>query len=129
MYLLDTDIVIWILRAHPALLAFLTSLVEKTAVGVSAMTVGEVYQHIFPTEMSTAEFFFDQHKIFPVSREIAKEAGLYWQQYHKKLLKLSIGDCIIAATAKLHGLTVYTLNLRHFPMSDIVVRKPPRLNV
>lgn len=129
MYLLDTDIVIWILRANPILVAFLKKAAERSDVGISTVTIAEVYQHVLPSELSVTEDFFDRHSVLTVTREIAREAGRYWQQYSPKLAKLSLIDCIIAATAKLHRCTLYTLNIRHFPMVDLEIGKPPRVNV
>ncbi|MBI3576485.1 type II toxin-antitoxin system VapC family toxin [Candidatus Gottesmanbacteria bacterium] len=129
MYLLDTDIVIWILRAQPSLVRFLKFLAIEESIGISTMTIGEVYQHILPAEILTTEDFFDRHTVFPVTREIAKQGGLYWQQYHLKLAKLTISDCLVAATAKSQNATLYTLNLRHFPMTDINIGRPPTVKV
>jgi len=35
-----------------------------------------------------------------------------------------MADAIIAATAKLTGSKLYTLNMKHYPMNDIEVIKP-----
>ncbi|HCH59330.1 MAG: putative ribonuclease VapC [Candidatus Amesbacteria bacterium GW2011_GWA2_47_11b] len=124
MYILDSDIAIWILRKHKLLVSAIERLSSQNFTSISAITVAEVYKNAFPTELSGVEDFFKNQWVIPVSLEIAREAGLYWNQFHKKLVNISTLDCMIAATARLNGLTVVTLNTRHFPMPDIKVLNP-----
>lgn len=124
MYILDTDIIIWILRKDKRIIASLERIIGKGDVAVSTITVGEIYKHVFPSEISSTEALFDTHDVIAVSREIAKEAGYYWQQFHKRITTLSLSDCMIAATAKMYNATLITLNSKHFPMKDIIVQRP-----
>lgn len=123
MYILDTDIVIWILREDPKVISTIGRLGESST-SVSTITIAEVYKNAFPSEIYSIEDFFDHQVIYQISRNTATEAGLYWNQFHKKLKELAIADCLVASTAKEFGLTVLTLNTRHFPMSDIKVINP-----
>jgi|SRR3989344_3675852 len=123
MYILDTDIVIWILREDPKVVSTIGRLGESST-SVSTITIAEVYKNAFPSEIYSIEDLFDHQIIYQISRNTAKEAGLYWNQFHKKLQGLAIADCLVASTAKEYGLTVLTLNIRHFPMTDIKVINP-----
>jgi predicted nucleic acid-binding protein len=58
-------------------------------------------------------------KSLDVTPFVAKQGRFYWQQFHKKLQNLSLADCLIAATANVHEVTLVTLNRKHFPMKDI----------
>jgi len=127
MYVLDTDIVIWILREDRRIISAISKIVGKGTTGISTITIAEVYKFAFASEFSMIEEFIDQQQIFPVSADIAKESGLYWQQFHKKLLNLSVIDCIIAATAKAYKANLLTLNTRHFPMLDIKIKNPLKI--
>lgn len=124
MFILDTDIVIWILRGEQKIISAIDNLIGKNKTGISTITVAELYKFAFPSEYSDNEDFINHQQIFPVTQSIAKDAGLYWNQFHKKLLNLSITDTIIAATAKSVTATLLTLNTRHFPMTDIKVASP-----
>ena len=124
MIVLDTDIVIWILRGNQAIVAAIDRLVSKESVGISTITVAEIYKNIFPIEMPAVEDFIFYQELFPVSLDIAKIAGLYWNQYHQGLKNLSLTDCLIAATAKIHRATLVTMNIKHFPMDDISLFNP-----
>ncbi len=54
-------------------------------------------------------------KSFPVTVEIAKQAGNYLRHFALSH-GIDIPDALIAATAEHHGLRLATLNVRHFPM-------------
>ncbi len=119
MYLLDTDILIWILRNNQEILNKITALNNRADLCISVMSIAEIYQNVFPSELTNTENLINKHVIFEVDQRTAKMGGLYWQQYSKKLKNLTIADCLIAATANLNDLTVVSLNKKHFPMKDI----------
>jgi len=123
-YLLDTDIVIWILRNYAPILDALKKLIHTDPLLISTITVAEVYKNIYIKETKPFDKLLALHTVIPVSVPIAKKAGLYWQQYNKKLKNLSITDCIIAATAFDQNTPLLTLNTRHFPMQDIRIMDP-----
>ena len=124
MYLLDTCIIIWILRGDQRIAHHVDTLVRNELVGASVMSIAEVYQHIFPQEIPWAEECFSSYVLYPIDQAIARHGGLYWQEFSKKFRSLSIADCLIAATARQHELTLLTLNTRHFVMPDIQVMSP-----
>lgn len=124
MYLIDTDIIIWLLRKNEKYLQWFNSLQKTEKLFVSTVTVAEVYKNAFLSEITNIEDLLKDLETLDVTYTIARQAGLYWNQYIKKFRKLHILDCMIAATASEHGLTVLTLNTRHYPMSDISVKEP-----
>jgi len=124
MYLLDTDVLIWILRGRDEIIDKVSQLKEEFPVCISVISIAEIYQNIFPSELTTTEEFLNLHRIFEVDAKIAKIAGLYFQQFSKQLNNLSLADCLIAATANAHDLTLVTLNTKHFPMKDIQTINP-----
>lgn len=124
MYLLDTDVLIWILRGKKEIVEKVSKLKDEASLGISTLSIAEIYKNIFPSELTTTEDFLQQHIIFDVDQKIAKMAGLYWQHYAKGLKNLSLIDCLIAATANIHSTTLVSLNMKHFPMRDIKVLDP-----
>lgn len=124
MYILDTNILIWVLRENKTFTDIYHALKHETLVSISTMTVAEIYKNALPNEVIDTEELFIDLKIWDVTTSIAKRGGLYWQQYSKKLKNLHILDCLIAATAREYNLTLVTLNTRHFPMPDIHVIYP-----
>lgn len=124
MYLLDTDILIWVLRGKTEIIEKVSQFKDQQALSISVISIAEIYKNIFPSELTATEDYLDQHIQLDVNSKIAKIAGLYWQQYAKNLKGLSLTDCLIAATANFNGSTLVSLNTKHFPMKDIVVINP-----
>jgi len=124
MYLLDTDVLIWVLRGKQEIIDKVLTLKEEAPLSISVISIAEIYKNIFPAELVVTEDYLEQHIVFDVEAKIAKIAGLYWQQYGKQLKNLSLTDCVIAATANVNNLTLVTLNTKHFPMKDIEVLDP-----
>ena len=126
MFLLDTDVLIWVLRGKKEIIEKVSALKNEAPLSISVISTAEIYKNIFPSELPTTEDYLDQHVIFDVDQKIAKIAGLYWQQYIKRLKNLSLTDCLIAATANVNNLTLVSLNTKHFPMKDIKILNPLR---
>src|SRR3989344_6653920 len=125
VYLIDTDILIWVLRGNEKYEEFLQSLKDKNAFSISTVTIAEIYKNIYPSELLKTESVLEEFLTWDVTKSIAKQAGLYWQQYVKQLKNLSLTDCLIAATANLNNLTLISLNIKHFPMNDIKILNIP----
>ena len=124
MYLLDTDILIWVLRGKKDIINKVSQFKDESSLSISVISIAEIYKNIFPSELTPTEDYLLQHLQLDVNQKIAKIAGLYWQEYSKKLKNLSLTDCLIAATANVHDAKLVTLNTKHFPMKDISVINP-----
>ena len=126
MYLIDTDIIIWVLRGNEKYENLLQSLKDKNPLSISTITIAEIYMNIFPSEIVKTENLLIELQTWDVTSAIAKQGGFYWQEHIKKLKKLSLTDCLIAATANANNLTLVSLNTKHFPMKDIEFLNPLR---
>lgn len=124
MYLLDTDVLIWILRGQKRIIEWASKTKDTSPLSISVIAIAEIYKNIFPAELTSTEEFLREHIIFSIDPKIARLAGLYWQQYHLKLKNLSLTDCLVAGTANAHDLTLVSLNLKHFPMKDLRTVNP-----
>ncbi len=124
MFILDTDVIIWLFRNNPDKIAAIKVVINKEVTIISTITVAEFCQNIFPSEVIAFEDLLNNLTIIPVDLPVAKLAGAYWQEHHKKLKNLSLDDCLVAATAKQQNAKVLTYNRHHFPMSDIKVVTP-----
>lgn len=119
MFLVDTDVLIWVLRGNKKYFEFLQGLKDKGDLFISTITIAEIYKNIYPSEIVKTENLLNEFQICEVNASIAKQGGLYWQQYNKKLKNLSLIDCLIAGTVCVNNLTLVSLNRKHFPMRDI----------
>ena len=124
MYLIDTDIIIWILRENKKYQDFLQKISEKEPLAISTITIAEIYKNVYPSEILKTENLISELPSLDVTSSVAKQAGLYWQQYVSKLKNLSITDCLIAATANVNNAALVSLNIKHFPMKDIQILNP-----
>lgn len=119
MYLIDTDIIIWVLRGNEKYIDLLKNLAREGPLTISTISIAEIYKNIYPTELLRTENLLNELQSFDVTPLIAKQAGFYWQEYSKKLKNLTLTDCLIAATANVNDSTLVSLNKKHFPMKDI----------
>ena len=124
MFLLDTDVSIWVLMRRKEIIDRVLKLKDERPLCISVISITEIYKNIFPSELTTTEEYLNQHVLFEVEKKIARIAGLYWQQHSKQLENLSLTDCLIAATANNNNSTLVTLESKHFPMKDIEVLNP-----
>ncbi len=127
MYLIDTNIIIWVIRGNEIYEQILQRYKDQATLSISTITIAEIHKNLYPTEITRTEEVLGEFEIHDVTESIAKQGGRYWQQYIKKFRNLHILDCLVAATAKEHDLHLLTLNTRHFPMKDILISDPLKL--
>ncbi len=121
--LLDTCIVIDLLRGRKEALAFIVGL--STAPSLSAVTATELIAGVRNArERREIERLLHLYVIQDIELEIASLAGDYVRQYGPSHGVDPI-DALIAATAKTRNLDLATLNLKHFPMFQRL-RRPYR---
>jgi predicted nucleic acid-binding protein len=112
--LLDTCVVIDVLRGREAAVAFVSGLASAPA--VSAITATEVVAGCRTSEeRRQIDRLLSHYDVRDVGLEIASLAGEMIGRYGRSHGTDPL-DALIAATAKVHGLPLATLNLKHFPM-------------
>jgi predicted nucleic acid-binding protein len=117
--LLDTDILIDYLRGRTEAIDYIDGLANPLS--ISAITVGELYAGVRDgTERTRLDTFLLAFTIIPVDRAIAVMGGLLRRDYGKSH-GTGLADALIAATALEHGLTLVSLNRKHFPMFPSLV--------
>jgi hypothetical protein len=110
---LDTTVLIDVLRGHRPALDYLRSLDEPPA--CSEVTRVEVVRGLRHRERDAAEGLMRAMRWSAVDEQIARRAGglgRTWRRSHS----LATADLIIAATAQELGGELATSNTRHFPM-------------
>jgi hypothetical protein len=112
--LLDSCIVIDVLRGREAALAFVSGLAE--APSLSTITATELIAGVRNArERRQIDRLLEVYVVHDIGLEIASLAGDYVREYGPSHSVDPI-DALIAATAKSRGLDLATLNLKHFPM-------------
>ena len=121
-HLLDTDILIWVLRGKPQAIDFLRDLLKQEVPAISSLAIYETWAGALPSEEPTISSFLSAFEIVPVNEAIAKKAAEYYREFRIKGITLSSTDALVAGTAFNEDLILVTQNRRHFPMSDIDIR-------
>jgi predicted nucleic acid-binding protein len=114
--LVDTDVLIDVLRGHAEAVAWIRPLTRRIA--LSAITVAELYAGVKGrAEKQLLEDLVGLFSVLPVTTDIAKQGGVYRQQFRPSH-GTGLADALIAATAVAHGARLVTLNTKHFPMLE-----------
>lgn len=119
--LIDSDILIEVTRAQDnALIARWKQLSgEDTSLLCSPVTVAELWHGARPSEQSALDALFAAIECVAIDTKIGQRAGDYLRKYSKSH-HVELGDALIAATASIHNLQLWTRNRRHYPMKDLV---------
>lgn len=112
--LIDTDVLIDYLRGEKSAVDYLERVEEPLF--VSSITVGELYSGVREgRERIVLADFMRGFQVIPVDAQIAVKGGLFCRDY-RKAHGVGLADSLIAATAAIRGLSLVTLNQKHFPM-------------
>ena len=110
----DSCILIDISRQNRVALDFASA--QAVRPSISALTVIEVLRGVKNLkEQALFDEVFRHWQVIPVTLEISVLAADFIKQYRASH-GLDTVDAIIAASAKIQGLELATLNLKHFPM-------------
>lgn len=110
---LDTTVLIDVLRGHQAATDFLLRLEETPA--CSEVTRVEVLRGIRSAERRETERLLQTLRWIPVDEPIARTAGGLGRRLRRSHGAVGAADLIIAATAEHVGLPLATTNVKHFP--------------
>ena len=131
MYLLDTNVVSELRKPKPhgAVLAWFEAR-EETQIHLSAVTIGEIQAGIELTREQDApkaqeieawlEMVAASYNVLPMDAPAFRT----WAQLMHRKSDTVYEDAMIAATAKLHGLTVVTRNVADFKPFGVPLLNP-----
>lgn len=131
MYLLDTSVVSELRKPKPhgAVLAWLEA-VDDTQLYLSAVTVGEIQAGIEltreqdETKALEIEAWLEQvavsYNVLPMDAPVFRA----WARFMHRKSDTVYEDAMIAATAKIHGLTVVTRNVTDFKVFGVPLFNP-----
>lgn len=118
--LVDSDVLIEVSRARDHVLLMRWDELTQTdiVVSFSPVTVAELWHGALPHEYRTLHALFAALNCVPIDTEIGTRAGAYLRQYSKSH-RVELGDALVAATASIRSLELWTRNRKHYPMKDI----------
>lgn len=112
--LVDTDVLIWVLRKRPRPLAMLQALAKDGPLGCSALTVSEVLRQAKEHEIPRTERLLDSLVTLPIGVSEAKMAGLLMRNRGPGYV-----DCHIAASALLAQIMLVTYNRKDYERTGV----------
>jgi predicted nucleic acid-binding protein len=117
MIVLDTSVLIAHLRGDEAATRYLLQLsTEERAASVLARI--EIEGGMRSGERRSVASLFAILRLLPVTDAVARRAGELRRTYRRSHQGIDLEDYAVAATVELHGATLATLNVRHFPMFE-----------
>jgi predicted nucleic acid-binding protein len=112
--LVDSDIVIDFLRGEKQAVVLLKT--EAEALCFSAVTVGEIHAGVRnEREEAEVDRLFSLFPVLAVTGDVAREAGRFMRRYRASH-SVELPDALIAATCVLNESTLFTLNVKQYPM-------------
>lgn len=118
--LLDTDVVIHLLRGHKGIQDRVAAANRAGAeLMLSPVVVAEVLAGAFPREMPMIEALFSFFSPVHLTIEDGRFAGAYASVFRRSHSGISFEDLLIAGTARRLGAVLWTGNRKHYPMTDI----------
>jgi predicted nucleic acid-binding protein len=89
-----------------------------------AISWAEIFAGVRPGEEAHTEGFFDARGEIAIDATTGRRAGTYLARYARSH-GVEIADALVAAAASTAGLHLWTLNVRHYPMDDLRLYRPP----
>jgi hypothetical protein len=118
--LIDTDIAIDYLRGEAAVAPLLHRLWQQGEAALSVLSVYELTAGMRDKEAAATRYFVDACSVIDVTHQVAAKGSELYRKYRAKGITLAPIDCLIAATALVHGCKVATRNLKHYPEPGII---------
>jgi len=122
---IDADILIHHLRGNRLALNFLQKIdhdQSKNELWICAMQKAEIVFFMRENEVALVHLLLSKFRCAPVTDRIIDEAGKLFRTWHKSH-GIDPNDAILAATVQSTGGVIYTLNVKHYPMHNIVVKQ------
>jgi predicted nucleic acid-binding protein len=118
--LTDSDILIEVLRGRNADVAdaWLRAVSSAEPLFYSPVSSAEIRHGIRKSERASVERLFHGTTCVPIDEEIGKRAGEYIRTFHASH-GVELADALIAASASVHQLRLWTRNRKHFPMKHL----------
>lgn len=118
MILVDSDVLIAHLRGQEVARSWLEQARKRDLLAISVVTIVEITGGMRTTERREVWRLLASLHTESVTPRVGQRAGEFMRRYRRSHATISLGDYLIAATADVEGMTLATLNVRHFPMFD-----------
>lgn len=119
--LIDSDVLIEVARGRDRTILIRWEELSRSdaAILCSPVTIAELWHGVRPPEKKSLEDLFRSMTTLPIDAEVGHRAGQYLRQFARSH-RVELGDALIAATAAIHKVPLWTRNRRHYPEKDLV---------
>lgn len=117
MIIIDSDILIWILRGNEEVKEEFVKTAEKES-GLFCITpiqIAEIIAGLREKERNSTELFLDSFNILDIDYKIGKIAGEFMNKYQKSH-EVMMADALISACVVQYNTKLWTKNKKHYPM-------------
>ena len=122
--LLDSDVLIAWLRGQDPFTQLIPALLDKGELLTwTPVSVAEIFAGVRKGEERQVENLFLVLEALPLSAEIGRKAGQYMKSYSRSH-GVELADALVAATANVNSIPLWTLNKRHYPMRNVRLFAP-----
>lgn len=117
--LLDSTVLIDFLRGRPAVGRVRQLVAAGADIATSSVNVEEIVRGIRPTETAVLEQLLSGLVVLPADETVARVSGRWRAEHAERGVTLHQADCLVAATAAVHGARLCTGNPKDFPMIEV----------
>lgn len=118
---LDTTVLIDFLRGRPAVDRVAALRHSGDVPATTPVNVEEVARGIRKDESNAVARLFAGLVVLPIDTRAGWQAGAWRREFAARGITLWQADCLVAATALVHGATLLTGNPKDFPMAELEV--------
>lgn len=122
---LDTTVLIDVLRGRPAAERVRDLLAARDTLLTTAINVEEIFRGLRDAEAAAANALFAGLRVLPIRREDGERAGRWRGEFARRGITLHQADCLIAAAAVGLRARLATGNPKDFPMPELSVEEWP----
>ncbi len=117
MIIIDTDVLIWILRGDKTIGETFKQVIAETKgyVYITPIQVAEIYKGLRTKERLKVEAFLETLNVIDINKNIGRIAGEFLNKYEGSH-NVTIADALVGAAAKINAFKLWTLNKKHYPM-------------
>ena len=119
-FMVDTDVLVWVLRGKAEAVAWLETAAAEGCLLCSALTVSELFRMVRQDELRKTEALIGGLQVIPVLYEDARRAADMMRDRGPGYV-----DCHIAAAALRMESPVMTYNQRDFSRTGVTLVTPP----
>ena len=117
MIVIDTDVLIWLLRGNEKVKEMFKRAIEETEglLYITPVQIAEIHAGMRKKEREKTKKLLDSLLIIEIDREIGKLAGEFIKKYGKSH-SVKLADALIGAATIVRGMKLWTFNKKHYPM-------------